>query len=79
MDGLEPELRTILDEVAPGKEYVLTAHLEEDLGLDSLDQINLFFLVEQKFQIKIPDELLEAGGLSTLSDLNDFVRAESQG
>jgi acyl carrier protein len=50
----------------------------EDLGMDSLDRVNLLFALEEEFGISIPDEGMKqnmsvrevATGISTLLDGN---------
>jgi acyl carrier protein len=42
-----------------------------DLGMDSLDKINISFEVEEVFSISIPDEAL--GSLKTVGDVIDGV------
>ena len=44
----------------------------EDLGLDSLDQLNLLFALESDFNISIPDE--EAKSIRTVREMVDGVR-----
>ena len=44
----------------------------EDLGLDSLDQLNLLFALESDFNISIPDE--EAKSIRTVHEMVEGVR-----
>ncbi len=50
----------------PPAEVRLDATLEQ-LGIDSLDKINLLFELESAFDIEIPDE--EARSISTVGDI----------
>lgn len=50
-----------------------TAELSADLGLDSLDVLELTVLVEEAFGVTIPDEDLE--GVTTVADLVAVVDA----
>ncbi|PWT76670.1 MAG: acyl carrier protein [Bacteroidetes bacterium] len=43
----------------------------KDLGIDSLDLVEVIWEVEKKFKVTIPDEELER--LHTIGDLADFV------
>jgi len=43
----------------------------EELGIDSLDKINISFEVEEAFRITIPDDAL--GSLRTVGDVVDGV------
>lgn len=44
----------------------------EDLGLDSLDQLNLLFALESDFNISIPDE--QAKAIRTVREMIEGVR-----
>ncbi|MDE1178106.1 MAG: acyl carrier protein [Edaphobacter sp.] len=44
----------------------------EQLGIDSLDKINISFEVEEAFNIEIPDEAL--GSLKTVGDVINGVK-----
>ncbi|HYY69879.1 MAG TPA: phosphopantetheine-binding protein [Terriglobales bacterium] len=44
----------------------------EDLGLDSLDQLNLLFALESDFNISIPDE--QAKSIRTVRQMVDGVK-----
>ncbi|MCD1147715.1 acyl carrier protein [Peptoniphilus sp. KCTC 25270] len=45
--------------------------LQEDLGLDSLDAVELSMAIEEQFGIEIPDE--DFANLKTFGDLLEFV------
>lgn len=40
-------------------------------GLDSLDMVTLFFFLEERLGIKIPDS--EAAGLASLKDISNYL------
>jgi acyl carrier protein len=44
----------------------------EDLGMDSLDQLNLLFALESDFNISIPDD--EAKSIRTVREMVEGVR-----
>lgn len=48
--------------------------LVEDLGADSLDQVELFMALEDEFNIAIPDEAAEK--LATFSQLVEYLKAK---
>jgi acyl carrier protein len=52
------------------------ARLEEDLGADSLDRVEIIMTVDERFDISVPDEAAER--VSTVGDLfevlSEFVR-----
>lgn len=51
------------------------ADIFEDFGLDSLDQIEFLFNIEQAFGIKIEDETFEDEGLRQFDRLVDHLHA----
>ena len=64
----ETEVRDKLLEILSGMlekapEYQPGADIFEDFGLDSLDQIEFLFSIEQQFGVKIVDETFEEQGL----------------
>ena len=57
------------DQVTPEAKFV------EDLGADSLDQVELVMALEEAFGAEIPDE--EAEKLTTVGDAIAFVESKS--
>jgi acyl carrier protein len=53
------------------EQVVGKAKWTDDLGADSLDQVELIMAVEDEFGIEIPDE--EAESIRTVSDAVDYV------
>jgi NADH dehydrogenase (ubiquinone) 1 alpha/beta subcomplex 1 len=49
----------------------LDAHFNKDLGLDSLDAVEVLMAVEDEFLIEIPDQ--EADNMHTLRQAVDYV------
>lgn len=47
------------------------SNLREDLGADSLDQLELIMAVEEEFGIEIPVE--DLGDVTTLKDVIDYL------
>ena len=47
------------------------ASISEDLGIDSLDAVELVMALEEEFSIKIPDE--ELAKMKTVQDIMDCV------
>ncbi|HVR42464.1 MAG TPA: acyl carrier protein [Thermoanaerobaculia bacterium] len=45
-----------------------------DLGIDSLDALNILFALEEAFEITIPDE--QSRGIRTLGDLVDVIESQ---
>lgn len=48
----------------------------EGLGLDSVDALELVVLVEERFQIQIPDEDVGRRAFASIDALADFVSGE---
>lgn len=71
-------LRTIQDHLESrgiDREQVTEqADLAQDLGLDSLDTVELTVGLEEKLSIEIPDSELE--GVRTVSDALDLIEAK---
>lgn len=62
-------LLAILKSMDKEGEYREGADIFEDLGLDSLDQIEFLFNIEQKFGVKIEDDTFEDEGLRAFDQL----------
>ncbi|MCF8128440.1 MAG: acyl carrier protein [Deltaproteobacteria bacterium] len=57
----------------PEKDVVPEASFVDDLGADSLDQVELIMAMEEEFDISIPDE--DAEKIATVKDAIDYVNA----
>lgn len=53
---------------------VPTATLKEDIGIDSLDFVDIVVIVERNFGFKIKPE--EMAGVVTLSDFCDYIESK---
>ena len=51
------------------------AHIFKDLGLDSLDTVDMVVALQKKFGVRIQDST-EVRSIETLANLYDFIRAE---
>jgi len=56
----------------PEADVVATAAFVDDLGADSLDQVELIMAMEEEFDISIPDE--DAESIATVQDAIDYVK-----
>ncbi len=56
------------DKVVPAASFV------DDLGADSLDQVELIMALEDEFDIEIPDE--DAEKLKTVKDALDYIETK---
>jgi acyl carrier protein len=52
-------------------EVTATASFVDDLGADSLDQVELVMAFEEAFDLEIPDE--EAEKIRTVQDATDYI------
>jgi acyl carrier protein len=68
----EKVLETIATSKRIARERVLLDSTLEDLGMDSLDQLNLLFALESDFNISIPDD--EAKSIRTVREMVEGVR-----
>jgi acyl carrier protein len=48
----------------------------EGLGLDSVDALELVVLVEEKFNVQIPDEEVGKSAFASIEALTDYVHGE---
>lgn len=56
----------------PEEDVVSEASFVDDLGADSLDQVELIMAMEEEFDVSIPDE--DAEGIGTVQDAIDYVQ-----
>lgn len=72
------KLKSILTEQFNVDESKITLNtdLQDDLGADSLDVVDLIMSIEEKFGINIPDESIE--NVKTVSDLVDYIEQLTQ-
>jgi acyl carrier protein len=54
------------------KDVVPEASFVDDLGADSLDQVELIMAMEEEFEVSIPDE--EAEKIATVQDAIDYIK-----
>lgn len=55
-------------------EVTMDANIQDDLGADSLDIVDLVMAVEDEFEVKIEDEVVES--MKTVGDIVKFIDAE---
>lgn len=53
----------------------LTANIQDDLGADSLDVVDLITTIEDEFDISIPDEAVEE--IKTVGDIANYIEKNS--
>ncbi len=53
----------------------LTANIQDDLGADSLDVVDLITTIEDEFDVSIPDEAVEE--IKTVGDIVAYIEKNS--
>lgn len=74
MTDLEPRVRAVVAahlDIDPER-LLPTARLGEDLCIDSLDAVDLTMVLEDEFDIALPDEVVDR--VRTYGDVVDLVR-----
>lgn len=56
-------------------EVTLEANIQDDLGADSLDVVDLITTIEDEFDISIPDEAVEE--IKTVGDIAAYIEKNS--
>jgi acyl carrier protein len=64
--------KVVVDQLEVSEEEVTpTASFVDDLGADSLDQVELIMAFEEEFEIEIPDE--DAEKIATVADAVTYI------
>ena len=73
MSSIEEKVKKIIMEQLDVEEKAVVpeASFVDDLGADSLDQVELIMAMEEAFEVSIPDE--EAEKIRTLQDAINFI------
>jgi acyl carrier protein len=74
MSDIEERVKRIICEQldVEEKDVVPTASFVDDLGADSLDQVELIMAMEEEFDVSISDE--DAEKISTVQDAINYVK-----
>jgi acyl carrier protein len=74
MASVEEKIRSIICEQlnVPEGDVVPEASFVDDLGADSLDQVELIMAMEEAFGISIPDE--DAEKITTVQDAVNYIK-----
>ncbi len=74
MSDVADKIRKIICEQldVPEEDVVPEASFVDDLGADSLDQVELIMAMEEEFDVSIPDE--DAENIGTVQDAIDYVQ-----
>lgn len=73
MSDIEEKIRNIICEQldVAEEDVVPSASFVDDLGADSLDQVELIMAMEEEFDVSIPDE--DAEKIATVKDAIDYI------
>ncbi len=71
------KVKAILAEQFDVEEDKITADtdLQEDLGADSLDVVDLLMSIEDEFEVEVPDEEIE--NIKTVGSLVSYIEANA--
>ncbi len=77
MADIEEKVKEIICEQlnVSAEDVVPEASFVDDLGADSLDQVELIMAMEEEFDISIPDE--DAEKIATVKDVIDYIKKAS--
>ncbi|MFH0985790.1 MAG: acyl carrier protein [Candidatus Omnitrophota bacterium] len=75
-DQIFPKIRKALAKLLkiPESRVSLEANLKNDLGVDSVDNLDLLFAIEDGFKLKISEE--KAAHLRTVNDVVELIKKE---
>ncbi|MCJ1323306.1 Acyl carrier protein, mitochondrial [Xylographa vitiligo] len=62
------------DKVSDASKLSKTSHFSNDLGLDSLDTVEVVMAIEEEFSIEIPDK--EADAIHSIDKAVDYILAQ---
>ena len=73
MSDIEEKVKKMICEQldVPEEDVVLAASFVDDLGADSLDQVELIMAMEEEFDVSIPDE--DAENIGTVQDAINYI------
>ena len=67
----------IVDQLdADENEVTMEANIQDDLGADSLDVVDLVMSIEENFDIEIPDEDVE--NIKTVGDIVKYIENKTE-
>ena len=67
----------IVDQLGVEKDDVaMDANIQEDLGADSLDIVDLITTIEDEFELSIPDEAVE--NIKTVGDIVNYIEKNTE-
>ncbi|XBC41590.1 MAG: acyl carrier protein [Buchnera aphidicola (Kaburagia rhusicola rhusicola)] len=77
MNNIEKKVKNIISKQLGliREEIKNSSHLFEDLGADSLDNVELIMTLEDEFNIEIEDK--EAENFNTVQSILDFIKSKT--
>ena len=67
----------IVDQLGVDEDEVTTeANIQDDLGADSLDVVDLITTIEDEFDLSIPDEAVEE--IKTVNDIVNYIEKNTE-
>lgn len=76
-ESVMAELVQLFGQHAPGTQVTGESHLVADLGIDSLGVMEIMGAIEDKFELKIPDDALRE--LETVADVGRAIQTRLRG
>ncbi len=77
-DVAERVINTVVEQLGVDKDQVTDeAHFADDLGADSLDQVELVMALEEEFGCEIPDDV--ATTITTVKQAIEYVEKGGEG
>ncbi|MBP5604342.1 MAG: acyl carrier protein [Ruminiclostridium sp.] len=68
----------IIDQLDVDEDKVtLNASIQDDLGADSLDIVDLVMSIEDEFEIEVPDDQVE--NIKTVGDIVKYIEEKTEG
>ena len=61
---------------ADENDVTMDANIQDDLGADSLDVVDLVMSIEESFDIEIPDEYVE--NIKTVGDIVKYIESKTE-
>jgi len=73
MEYIDKVVKREISKVAPNAELTDDTDLTKDLGLDSLDMVEVYMNIENEFNIKVSDEEISKCG-TRIKDVKELVQ-----
>ncbi len=65
-------MQILKDKMGLDREIKQEENMADDLGMDSLDHVEITMAIEDEFEIEIPDA--DADRIKTVKDISDYVQ-----